>query len=333
MRNCLARIIPVLWLSLSFGLSLNIVKAATLAELVSAYREAPSAVKRAALEKYAASQPGRGAALARLALGVVSWEQKDYSDAITFLKSVPAELPLLSDYAGYYLASAHVEARDTGGVAQDLLTVRNLERRSPFAGRSWLVEARSLAPNVAVQLLLDHYAELPQPDGDLTLAETYQNAGDLVNASKVYQRVYSQYVAGDAFHRSSDALAALKETMGAAYPSPGPQLLLRHADRMAETRDYLHARAEYSALALKLLGPEREQAQVRIGVMHYLSNKTAVARALLKDLNLTKGPADAERLLCQTAHDRCLVGRAGLHRSNGRLVRFVRHAGDRDHGL
>ena len=84
--------------------------------------------------------------------------------------------------------------------------------------------------------------------------------------------------------------------MGAAYPNPEPQVLLRRADRMAETRAYPRARAEYAALALKLTGLEHEQAQVRVGAMDYLANKTAVARSLLKNLNLSRGPADAERL-------------------------------------
>ena len=56
-------------------------------------------------------------------------------------------------------------------------------------------------------MLLDHYAELPQPDGDLPLADAYQAAGDLASAAKVYQRVYSQYLSGEAASRSAAALA------------------------------------------------------------------------------------------------------------------------------
>ena len=118
----MAKIIPALWLSLSLWLSVIAPKAATLAEMVAAYRDAPSTAKRAALEKYAASHAAdTEGALANFALGVISWEQKDYSGAVNVLKNAPAQLPSLSDYAAYYLALARVEAKEAGGVAQDLL--------------------------------------------------------------------------------------------------------------------------------------------------------------------------------------------------------------------
>ena len=40
----------------------------------------------------------------------------------------------------------------------------------------------------AVRLLREHYAELPQPEGDLTLADCYQAANDLAHAAEFYQR-------------------------------------------------------------------------------------------------------------------------------------------------
>src|ERR1700719_1567900 len=54
-----------------------------LAGLARAYREAPTAVRRAALESYARdhSRDNTGS-LARLALGIAAYEQKDYSAAI-----------------------------------------------------------------------------------------------------------------------------------------------------------------------------------------------------------------------------------------------------------
>jgi len=146
-----------------------------------------------------------------------------------------------------------------------------------------------------LQLLLDHYAELPQPEGDVALADAYRAAGDLARAAALYERVSNQYLTGEAASRSAAALAALNKTMGAAYPRPSPQLMLRHADRLAEMHQYVRARAEYRSLAARLTGLARDQARVRIGEMDFSLNKTSVARAYLRGL-APAGEADAERL-------------------------------------
>src|SRR5690349_24583834 len=48
-----------------------------LAGLVRAYRESPSPARRAAIQTYAASHPNERD-LAKLALGITAWEQKEY---------------------------------------------------------------------------------------------------------------------------------------------------------------------------------------------------------------------------------------------------------------
>jgi hypothetical protein len=61
-------------------------------------------------------------------------------------------------------------------------------------------------PADAVKLLRDHYGELPQPDGDLNLADCYLAAGDQPRAAEMYQRIVSQYLTGDAATRAAAAL-------------------------------------------------------------------------------------------------------------------------------
>ena len=125
--NYLAKITPVLWLSL-----LTPAWSASLADMVSAYRESPARAKAAAIETYAARHAGASeGALAHFALGVIAWEQKDYRAAIDALRKAQSQIPQLADYAAYYLASARVESKDWDGVEQDLLRVRGLELRSP----------------------------------------------------------------------------------------------------------------------------------------------------------------------------------------------------------
>jgi soluble lytic murein transglycosylase len=269
-----------------------------LKSLVRAYRASPTPAGRAAVESYAALHPQEDS-LARLALCVVSYEQKDYPAAIAALQPLPAKLPQIADYVAYYLAAARVESQDFDGVAQDLAPAHASESRSPLEGKAWLLEARALQSTAAadaVKLLRDHYAQMPQPDGSLALADAYQAANDLANAVEFYRRVYVQYPTGDAAGTAESALLALKDTMGASFPAPLPQQLLRRADRLLELRVYPQARSEYAAALDRLTGFERESAQVRIGAADYLHGKAGAAYAYLAALNLPDFEADAERL-------------------------------------
>jgi soluble lytic murein transglycosylase len=231
-------------------------------------------------------------------LGIAAYEQKDYEAAIEDLRGLPAKLAPISDYAAYYLAAASVESDDTAQMAQDVAPVFRNPLPSPYSGRAWLLEARALKavqPAEAVRLLREHYAELPQPEGNIILADCYQAAGDLPRAADFYQRVYYRYLTGDAAARATAALVALKDTMGAAYPAPLPQQVIEHADRLLEARDYRPARSEYESLTGQLTGLARDQARVRSGAADLLNGNTAAAYPYLRGLDLPESDADAER--------------------------------------
>ena len=265
-------------------------KAGELASLVRDWRETPNSARRALVESYAvAHAKDNSGTLARFALGMGEVEQRNFAAAVADLKRVQNKLPQIVDYTAYYLALARVESNDFNGVNKDLLPAHSTEIRSPLSAKSWLVEARALqatdAAN-AVRLLREHYSDLPQPDGDVTLADCYQAAQDLPHAADFYQRVYYQYVSGDAANRAAAALLTLKDTMGAAYPQPLPEQLLRRADRLLEIREYAHAKAEYQILVDQLTGPTRDQARVGVGAADFLDGKTAPACSYLRGLDL-----------------------------------------------
>jgi soluble lytic murein transglycosylase len=307
MRNCWAKTILVLWCSAQAAQAPGravvppqakdpTAVGADLAALVRAYRKAPSPESRAAVEAYAAAHPKEKMS-AELALGVTAYEQEEFEDAITHLKNV--QIPQIADYVGYYLAAARVGANQTEGVAADVAAVQRTEVPSPLAGKAWMVQAQGLqtdAPVEAVKLLRDHYADLPQPDGDLALAEAYQAAKDLPHAAEFYQRVYYEYVSGDAAEDAAAALVTLKDAMGAAYPQPLPAQAMRRADRLLEARQYAAAKTEYESLLGTLAGRDREQAQVRIGAADIGAGHLSIALPYLRGLQLTEPEADAERL-------------------------------------
>src|SRR6185369_13939195 len=114
--------------------------------------ESPNPARRAAIEAYAAAHPkDDNGVLARLALGVGSYEQKDFAGATAALRKVQGKIPRLADYTAYYLAASRVEEKDTDGVVKDLDAVRPTEVRSPLGARAWLVQARALQSSDAAQ--------------------------------------------------------------------------------------------------------------------------------------------------------------------------------------
>src|ERR1019366_909892 len=187
---------------------------------------------------------------------------KNYAAAIAQLKPLKGKPAQIGDYTAYYLAAARVESNDFEVTAADLVEAR--ARKAPAA------------PD-AVRLLREHYAELPQPEGDVTLADCYQAANDLAHAAEFYQRVYYHYLSGAAASRAAAALLTLKDGWGSGYPLPAPAQLLHRADRLMEAQEYAQARKEYQAAAEQARGVERGQALVRVGAADYLAGKTALA--------------------------------------------------------
>lgn len=323
-RNCSAKTIPVRWLSALAALALAGAvlsgapsspprkKAATqtkaakphpasggdLATLVRAWRDAPTAARRAAVESYAARHAkDKDGPLAQLALGIVSFEGRDYERAIAALRA--AKVPQLADYAAYYLASARVEMNAGAAAVKDLALAHPAGLPSPLSARAWILEARALKiadAAGAARLLRDHYADLPQPEADLALADSYQAANDLARAAEFYQRVYYQRLSGDAATRAAAALPALRSSMGAAYPEPPAQLPLGRADLLMESGDYKRAQAEYQAVAAQFSGLEGQQARVRVGAVQLQDGALSRAFAYLKGLEPSEPEAGAERL-------------------------------------
>ncbi|HWQ56447.1 MAG TPA: transglycosylase SLT domain-containing protein [Bryobacteraceae bacterium] len=291
------------WLNLALLLifaALLAPAAETPASLAKTYREAPSPARRTALERYAAAHSKSiNGVLARLALGVTAFEQKDWPGAIQHLNNL--RLPKLADYVAYYVAAARLESKDVVLNPKGLSPVYGSPAPSPLAARAAVLEGRTLvaasAARDAIRILTARYAELPQPQGDMALAAAYEAAGDRSRAALSYQLVYYQHPLTYPAIQAETALAGIKTALGSAYPPPSPALMLTRADRLLEGRDWQRARAEYQLLGAQLGGPEGDLAKVRAGVADYLAGNTGEAHQHLRSLNSKSGSeADAERL-------------------------------------
>ncbi len=269
--------------------------------LISGFRTNPTAARRASVERFATlHRKDQSGAMASLALGVVAYEQRDAPGAIRHLVAAQSRLPKLSDYTSYYLAAAHVLAKEYPQAIQSLQAAKASTMPSALSARAVLMEARAMveinAPAGAVQLLRSRYTELPQPDGDLQLAVSYQAAQDLANAAAYYQRVYYSYPVSEAAGTAAGALTGLRDSMGPAYTPPTPAQMLERADRWLAAKEYAKARLEFEAILGQTGGVERDQASVRMGAADYLHGDTSPAFRYLKSLGLIHSEAEAERL-------------------------------------
>jgi len=304
-RTISARSTPARWFKLAAAVlaaALPVLGAGSnLPALVKAYRDKPTALRRAQIERFAAQHAkDTEGALAHLALGVVLFEEKDYDRAIRNLTAAQPRLPKIEDYTVYYVASAQVQAKDQSGVPKELERLQNPPVPSPLAGKGTVLAAKALVdlknPAEAIRILREQYDSLPQPDADLTLAMAYEAASDPVNAAAYYQRVYFNHPDTDAAERASAALMVLKETMGAAYPEPTAVQKLERGNRWLAAHEYGRARQEFTSLASQLAGADRDQARVGMGVTDYQRGEVAGAYRYLESLNLDRSEADAERL-------------------------------------
>jgi soluble lytic murein transglycosylase len=343
MWNCSVRITRVLWFSgLGVAASLGLLaqrgnpttarhlgavtpKDTALAALVKTWRQSPTPARRASLEAYARAHAGdANGPLARLALGVGSYEQKDFAAAVTALTGMAGRLPRIADYAAYYLAAAQLELKSAEDIGKELAVAHPTEVRSPLSGRAWLVEARALQttqPPESVRILREHYSELPQPEGDVTLADSYQAASDPVHAADFYQRVYYQYVSGDAALRAAAALLTLKDTMGERYPAPLGAQMLQRAGRLLDARQYDKARAEFQSAADQTTGLDHERALVRLGQVDYLAGKTTDACTYWNRLEVGPSDAGAERLFDLEECNRRLGNEAAMMQAVDQLAK------------
>ena len=177
-RNCLVQTTRARWPEFAIaGLLLwswaaLAATAPGLEALSSAYRSSPTTARKAQLRRYASAHAkDMNGALALLALGTVALDQKEYPAAIADLSAARPRLLRIADYVDYYLGSARLAAEDFSKAAGDLEGVARAPVLSPLTGSAVILRARALIgandPQMAVRILRDGYASLPQPNANL----------------------------------------------------------------------------------------------------------------------------------------------------------------------
>jgi len=251
------------------------------------------------------------ASLAELGQGITAYNSREFTAAVTHLKAA-RDVPALSDYYAYHLAYAELLTGDVDGAVAALTTYRmNPVESSPLAGKINLIYARALLdkrdPDTsmkALEVLQSAYKELPQPDGDFAMGLAYEALGERGQAALSYGRVFYEYPNTDLAAQSSTAIDRLRSALGKDFPTPPVSQQLDRCQKWLDARQFLKARQEYTALADRLEGAEKDAAKVGIGKSDYLAGDAAVAYRYLKALHVADKDADAERLYWLTEASR-----------------------------
>jgi soluble lytic murein transglycosylase len=273
----------------------------SVAALATDYRETNTPASRLALISYIKQHPkDQSGALANFALGMIAFDQKNFPDAILYLKAAQPLLPALGDYTSFYIASAEVELKDDAAAIAELSALHGITIPvSPLAPKITMLEAQALIRtrsfNEAIQALRAHFPTLPQPDADAALAQAYEGQGELAQAATLYQRIYYTKPATKFAVDAAASIERLKASMGKAYPPPGPQLILTRGDQWMAAKQYAKAKQEYHDIQPLLIGLPHDQAVVRVGAAELLGGNAAAALRYLKELRLARSEATAER--------------------------------------
>jgi soluble lytic murein transglycosylase len=243
-----------------------------------------------------------------LKAGVSACENGDYASGASKLRAFSKRSPKLADYAGYQAAVCLASAHRSEEAVSALDAVWRMKPRSPVIGKAALLAAAAHLdanhPAKARQVLSANWDELPQPNGELLLARSYEALGDGAIAAAHYQKVYFKYPASTAETEATAGLDRLREQLGNNFPPPMSADMFERADLLIKTRDYERARKELEAWALQFRGEDRELARVRLGAAGFLANETGTACAYLRSLASSAGEAEAERLyyVAECAH-------------------------------
>ena len=243
------------------------------------------------------SLAAQGDAVSELKSAVAALQSNREAAAAAILKGLDRKLPKIADYVAWFRATAEFSSGNYAAVPAALEPVWSQTPTSPLIGRAALLGAQAYQQtantSAAVTLLRKYYTAIPQPQGDLAMAKAFAAAGDPVSAAVYAQRVYYGYpIASEA--TEADALAAnLESQLGDKYPPVLGNAMLGRALKLLDAGQTEKARKELIALVPRLAGPERDTAQVKIGVAQYNAKDTKAAQKYLAELVVESPTADA----------------------------------------
>ena len=264
--------------------------------------------------------------IADLKSAVAAYDGRRYPGAIAALSTLEKRLPKLADYVAWYLASAQFDSQNYAAVPKALEPVWKNVPPSPLAAKAVMLASKAYVANdeskQAVEILRKNYATLPQPAGDLVMANAFEAAGDAVSAAIYYQRVYYGFPISGESGQAETEMGKLRAKLGDAYPPAMPNAMLGRAFKLLDGGNPQRAKKELESLIPQLGGAERDLARVRIGVADYEAKETLAAQRYFRALEISSPEPDAERLCYLAYCARRLKNQDEVHATLDKLARL-----------
>ncbi|MGZ4816687.1 MAG: transglycosylase SLT domain-containing protein [Terriglobales bacterium] len=248
----------------------------------------------AGVQAYAAKHTGSDeGAMANLVLAYAHILDREYAQALPYLKKAQPKSGELGDYVAYFTALA-----ESGeGNYQDLTTaLKGFHEQYPES-----IFARDAAAMLVNALLAQDqprealavaakYRYPPRSDMELAIGRAYEKTGDLQNATEALRRVYFAMPLSD----EASAAGADLNSIGGMNASFAERKA--RADLLSQGKRYRDAAREYNdLLSLAPTPQQRDSVQVAMAIAESRSGDNRRARQTLEALQVS-GEANAQRL-------------------------------------
>lgn len=273
----------------------------SLERLAADYASKPTPVHRSAMLRYAAAHTrDQNGALAYFSMARTEMEAGSYEAALGHVKAASARLPELADYLAFVKGATEYRAKNFGAAAATMAEMLRLHTSSPLRTDAAILGAKALLEtgdaDGAIRLLRSPGTRERQPEFDFLLGKAYHSRGDLAQAAAHLQRVALRFPQRPEAPDAENLLRQAEAVLGSAYPPPTAKDLLARAEVLRASRRYDEAKAALQAVIPRLLGEDRERAELHLAVIEYDRQRSAIARQMLESLSPKAEEVDAERL-------------------------------------
>lgn len=263
----------------------------------------------AGVQAYATKHAGTDeGAMANLVLAYAHILDREYPQALPYLRKAQSKSGELSDYVEYFSA---LSSRGQGDNEAVTATLKGFDEKYPasiFARDAAALYVSSLLANEEPKEAIavgTKYRYPPRSDIELALGRAYEKTGDVQNATEALRRVYFAMPLSD----EASAAGADLGSIGGLNASFAERKA--RADLLAQGKRFRDAAREYNDLLSAAPTPEqRDSVQVAMAIAEYRGGDNRSARKALEALNVS-GEANAQRLyfLADIARDENDEGR------------------------
>jgi peptidoglycan lytic transglycosylase len=253
-------------------------------------RDAETLTRR--LQELIQQYPGTPwAGRASLLLGRQYYEQGD-RQATAHLFSASQQLPIIGDYALYYLGEALYKAKDWNGAGTAFDLVLSRYPKSLLAPQSlsrsveaWFQGEDCRRAKDRQTSFLSAYPNHPlQPAVLLRQADCDQKAGDLQAAATIYRQIWSQFAGSPQAQEAALRLQGLK-SKGLPLNEPSPQdWWIRGKALMSAAQYEAAVAALQEMLKFNQSVPDRPQTLLQLGIARVRLKQYDAARVVLAEL-------------------------------------------------